>query len=62
MPYVSYTCSPLMAAHYHGPNALVSEQLHEQRVWLPAIDDVRRANALGQTPDTALHLRAQERS
>lgn len=46
------------AAHDHGADALVGEQLHEQRVRLAAVDDVGGMHPLRQAPDAAFHLHA----
>ena len=41
----------------HGPGALVREDLQEERVRRPAVDDVRALHALRDGLDAALHLR-----
>lgn len=52
---------PWVLPHQHGPHALVGQQLHEDGVLGPAVDDVRRPHALRQAPDAALDLRARSR-
>lgn len=43
-------------ARNHCAHAFVSQQLHEQRVFLTAIDDVSGAHSLGQRSNAAVHL------
>mmetsp|Transcript_6404 Transcript_6404/g.17735 ORF Transcript_6404/g.17735 Transcript_6404/m.17735 type:complete len:266 (+) Transcript_6404:338-1135(+) len=43
-----------MLASDHAAHTLVRQQLHQQRVWLPPVDDVCCRHPLTQAPDTAL--------
>ena len=56
MDYIFNENSKLLTRD-HGPCALVREDLQEERVRRPAVDDVRALHALRDGLDAALHLR-----
>ena len=53
--YKTHTCAVAPSPRDHGAHALVCQELHQQRVLLPPVDDVRRSDALRQAPRAALH-------